>query len=102
MESQTSKKAVNIQGKTKEHKMSMVEYARWLSLIEGIELVCKKAQQMKLNNNKDFDWIKPLAFQKYIVERYESMVDEIEFNEKTNIQTSSNPICISSPEPLLK
>jgi hypothetical protein len=102
MESQTSKKAVNIQGKTKEHNMSMVEYARWLSLIEGIELVCKKAHQMKLNSNKDFDWIKPLAFQKYIVERHESMVDEIEFNEKANIQTTSNPICISFPEPLLK
>lgn len=105
MQSQTSKKVINIKTKTKDHSLDLTEYARWLSLIEGIELVIKKAQQMKLDNNKDFDWIKPLAFQKYIAERTESMVDEIEIFEKdsTNeINTFPITTCTTSSVPSLK
>lgn len=81
MPSHTSKKQIKVSCKTKEHDLTVHEYARWLCLIEGIELVAKKAQQMKVDLRNDLDWIKPLAFQKYIVERYESMVDEIKINE---------------------
>jgi len=81
MSSHTSKKQIKVSCKTKEHDLTVAEYARWLCLIEGIELVAKKAQQMKMDLRNDLDWIKPLAFQKYIVERYESMVDEIRINE---------------------
>jgi len=99
MQSQTSKKVVNVKTKTKEHALTVQEYARWLSLIEGIELVTKKAQQLKKN---DIDWIKPLAFQKYITERFESMVDEIELFEKNESETFKIPVCTTSSEPLLK
>jgi len=105
MQSQMSKKVINIKSKTKEHSLSLQEYARWLSLIEGIELVTKKAQQMKLDNSKDFDWIKPLAFQKYITERFESMVDEVEMHEKdipTTTGLTQITTCTTSSEPILK
>jgi len=81
MQSNTSKKQIKVSGKTKEYNLTVTEYARWLCLIEGIELVAKKAQQMKKDLRNDLDWIKPLAFQKYIIERCESMVDEIKINE---------------------
>jgi hypothetical protein len=57
-------------------EMSYFEFSRWLSLLEGVELVGKKSSQMGLDN-KDKSWIKPIAFQKYIDERYKSMLYEI-------------------------
>lgn len=103
MQLQTSIKTVNIKSKAKDYQMGMTEYARWLSLIEGIELVSKKAQQVRERNpSNNVDWIKPLAFQKYVTERHESMIDEIEVHEKNNINTSDMSICITLPEPVLK
>jgi hypothetical protein len=81
MQLHTSKKQIKVSCKTKEHDLTVDEYARWLCLIEGVELVAKKAQQMKMDLRNNLDWIKPLAFQKYIVERYESMVDEVKIHE---------------------
>jgi hypothetical protein len=47
--------------------MSYDEYARWLCLLEGVEIVSKRVEQLKKRSiENDIDWIKPLAFQKYI------------------------------------
>ena len=68
------------------HSMSFDEYARWLSLLEGIEFVGQRVDQLKRRSiDCGVDWIKPLAFQKYIDERFLSMksdLDEIEMNNK--------------------
>jgi hypothetical protein len=68
-----------------ELNMSCDEYARWLCLLEGIEIVSKRVDQLKRRSiGTDVDWIKPLAFQKYIEERFLSMksdLDEIEVNK---------------------
>lgn len=70
------------------NNMSYDEYARWLCLLEGIEIVSKRVEQLKKRSiGSDIDWIKPLAFQKYIDERFLSMksdLDEIEMNNKLN------------------
>jgi len=60
--------------------MSYDEYARWLCLLEGIELVGKRVEQIKRRNTdaNNIDWIKPLAFQKYIEERFLSMKSDLE------------------------
>jgi hypothetical protein len=72
-----------------------------LSLLEGIEFVSKRVEQLKARNNiQDYDWIKPLAFQKYIEERYESMKSDLNEIEKTNIEIDFKP-CITSREPAL-
>jgi hypothetical protein len=62
-------------------EMSYYEFSRWLSLLEAIDVVDKKATQLKLPKS-DNSWIKPIAFGKYIAERTESMLFEIT-NENT-------------------
>jgi hypothetical protein len=105
MQSTTSRKTIDVKLKDKTESMSAETYSRWLCLIEAIELVCSKAKQMKIDTANNIDWIKPLAFQKYIDERHESMIDEINIYEKqddvTTLQTSST-ICNTQQEPLLK
>ena len=53
-------------------KMEFNEFVRWACLIEALEVVGKK------NEDEDTDnWIKPLAFQKYIQERFHSMKHDV-------------------------
>lgn len=55
-----------------EKNMNMDEFTRWACLIEGIEQVAKKYDELGTSMDTN-DWIKPLAFQKYIEERFHSM-----------------------------
>ena len=57
-------------------EMSFYELSRWLSLIEGVEFVSKKCEQLNIPDNSNV-WIKPNALQKYVNERTESMLFEI-------------------------
>lgn len=82
-----------IQGTKGEVKMSKVEYARWLCLIEAIDLVERKASDLKADIVSDDFWIKPLAFQKYIDQRLETMiidVDREEFNVSLEKSIAAN------------
>lgn len=84
---------ITVQSKTKEHKLSKVEYARWLCLIEAIDLIERKAQDLKSDMIGDDFWIKPLAFQKYIDQRLETMVldvDREEFNVSIDASITNN------------
>lgn len=55
--------------------------ARWLCLMEGFYIMEKKAADIGINLEKK-DWVKPLAFEKYIQERFESMMLDIEIDAK--------------------
>jgi hypothetical protein len=56
--------------------MDIDELTRWACLIEGVEQVSKKYDE--LGESMDTDtWIKPLAFQKYIEERFHSMKHDL-------------------------
>jgi hypothetical protein len=103
MQSTTSRKTITVNLKDKQEEMPIKVYSRWLCLIEGIELVCNKAKQMKIDTHSNMDWIKPLAFQKYIDERFESMIDEIEhFENTTEIQPQHNNIDLcNTPQELV-
>ena len=75
--------AINIQTKTKTYTLKKEEYARWLCLIEAIDLVERKAVELKTDIISDDFWVKPLAFQKYIEQRIETMILDVgreEFN----------------------
>lgn len=105
MQSITSKKTLDIKLKDRTEQMSLVTYSRWLCLIEAIELVCSKAKQMKIDTANNIDWIKPLAFQKYIEERIESMVDEVEiFENQNNLEVTKENInlCNTQQEQVLQ
>ena len=84
------------------HNMSYDEYARWLCLLEGIELVGKREEQLKKRTNvSDIDWIKPLAFQKYIEERFLSMKSDLDEIEHNNSITAPALTCTTSSVPAL-
>ena len=56
-------------------------FARWACLVEGIQTVDEKLTNAKVpdSNNK---WIKPLAFEKYIQERFHSMLRDSEVEHR--------------------
>jgi len=56
--------------------MDIDELTRWACLLEGVEQVSNKCDQLDLDKNNT-DWIKPLAFQKYIDERFHSMKHDL-------------------------
>lgn len=68
-ESQTKK------GKT--HVLSEYEVARWMSLIEAVDIIDQKSKQLGVKGD-GINWVKPIAIQKYIDERTESMLFEIQ------------------------
>lgn len=102
MQSKQSKKYTALKHNNSPTDMAPDTYARWLCLLEGIELVTKKMDQYGDRlKNKEMDWIKPLAFQKYISERFESMKFDLEEADKaTDLNITNNP-CITYQEPAL-
>lgn len=76
--------------------MNTNEYTRWLCLLEAVDIVSGKMKQLGHRlQNEDMDWIKPLAFQKYINERFESMKCELEMLDENNDQNEF--ICTTLP-----
>lgn len=55
--------------------------ARWLSLMEAIYIVGRKADEMGVNIDKSTAWVKPIDFQKYLDARYTSMLHELEIDK---------------------
>lgn len=70
------------------HDMTQYELGRWFCLIEAIDIIDKKATQ--INAGRDYNWVKPIALQKYIEERTDSMLFEMdgELNIKECITSS--------------
>ena len=66
-----------------DEKMSVYEFSRWASLLEALEFINKKATQLNIDLKKDTKWVKPIALQKYIEERINSVVIDVE-NEHLN------------------
>jgi len=65
----------------KEHVMGVETYARWLCLVEAMEFINQKAKISKMDLDKNDNWIKPLALQKYIKQRYPSMFHDFRIEE---------------------
>ena len=61
--------------------MSAYELARWLLLVESIDIIDRKAKKMKVDLDDYKQWVKPLAMQKYINERTNSMVADVVVTE---------------------
>jgi len=98
-----SPEIVKIQGSTKSFDMKKEEYARWLCLIEAIDLVERKAAELKTDMISDDFWVKPLAFQKYIEQRLETMILDVEREEfKKDIILTSIPKFVDKDEPVVE
>ena len=59
-------------------EMHIDHYARWLCLLEAIDYIDKKCEERGANMD-DVDWVKPIALQKYIDERFHSMKQDLKF-----------------------
>lgn len=57
-------------------RMSLEEFTRWSCLVEAIDTISKNCQTRNVNMD-DVNWIKPIAIQKYIDERYHSMLHDV-------------------------
>lgn len=68
-----------IKFKTKEGELEMTKdtFIRWMCLVELVQLTEEKAVELKLDLDK-FDWVKPIAFKKYINDRFKGMEVDIE------------------------
>lgn len=58
-------------------EMTQEAFSRWACLVEGIQAVDQKLVDAKVPDS-DTKWVKPLAFEKYIQERYHSMLRDVE------------------------
>lgn len=56
--------------------MEFDEFVRWACLIEGIDYISKACTDNNIEANDDC-WIKPLAIQSYIEERFHSMKHDL-------------------------
>tara|TARA_R100000234_G_C4965873_1_gene163854 strand:- start:215 stop:502 length:288 start_codon:yes stop_codon:yes gene_type:complete len=72
-----TKEPVNINVNGKEEQLDIYSAARWLALIEGLEVINAKAAQLKIDLDKDKSWVKPLALQKYIEEQTPSCIAQV-------------------------
>jgi hypothetical protein len=58
--------------------------ARWLCLLEAFHIIEKKSEDLGVSLEKK-DWVKPLAFEKYIQQRYEGMMLDMEIDAKQGV-----------------
>lgn len=70
-----------------EHVMSVETYARWLCLVEAIDVIQRTAEKNNIDLDKRTDWVKPLAIQKYIDERFHGMLHDVKVEEHLDIET---------------
>lgn len=61
--------------------MSIAEFSRWACLVEGIQAVDQKLTDAKVPESNT-SWVKPLAFEKYIQERFHSMIRDVEVEHR--------------------
>jgi hypothetical protein len=84
-------------------EMDKKTFTRWLCLMEAFYIIDKKAEDLGINLG-DEDIVKPLAFEKYVQQRFESMLLDVDHDHRNNllgknIVTSKNesPNLVISP-----
>ena len=65
--------------------MSIDEIARWCCLIESIEVADKQMKSVGVDP-EEFDWVRPVAIEHYITERFHSMKSDIEYEVKNGVK----------------
>jgi hypothetical protein len=70
-----------------EHVMTLETYTRWMCLMEAIDVIDRTAKIHNIDLDKRTDWVKPLAIQKYISERYPAMLHDVRVEEHLDVAT---------------
>lgn len=66
----------------KTHSMTIDTYTRWLCLAEALQLINQQAEKSKIDLEKNNSWIKPIALQKYIKQRFPAMNHDFKVEER--------------------
>jgi len=75
-------KRISVKTKSnKTHVMSVDTYTRWLCLAEALQLINQQAVKSKMDLDKNDSWIKPIALQKYIKQRFPAMNHDFKIEE---------------------
>lgn len=70
-------KGIELEVKGKQETMSIEEFTRWACLLEAVEISSNKCEELGIDPDKDDCWVKPIAFQHYLDERYLSMLHDL-------------------------
>ena len=73
---QETRRSITSTNKKKTYEMSEYEICRWMCLIEAVDIIEQKCSQLG-HRGDSVNWVKPIALQKYIDERTESLLFEI-------------------------
>lgn len=65
--------------------MSLDEIVRWSCLVEAISVADAQMIHHGIDPEK-FDWVKPIAIEKYIEERFHSMKHDIIYEMKNGVE----------------
>jgi|TARA_R100000008_G_C3584469_1_gene171131 hypothetical protein len=71
---------------TNKTKINYSSLARWLCLYEAVNIISEKAE--KMGSSKDC--LKPIPINKYINERYHSVLKDIEYEYENEEETINN------------
>lgn len=85
-------KKIALKTKNGDEVMNLDTYARWLCLIEALEIISDKSKRFKMDMDKNFDWIKPIPLQKYIRDRFPSMLHDFRMEENLDVFDVSSGI----------
>lgn len=71
------KKEITIRKTDDKHDtMNVYELARWMSLMEAVDIIDEKCAKLSLPESNG-SWVKPIAIQKYVDDRTEGMLFEL-------------------------
>lgn len=71
------KKEITIRKTDDKHDtMNVYELARWMSLMEAVDIIDEKCAKLNLPESNG-SWVKPIAIQKYVDDRTEGMLFEL-------------------------
>ena len=58
-----------------EHDMSLYEISRWCTMVDAVQIIDRKLADLNMSNSSK--WVKPIAIQKYIDEKYQDNLHEM-------------------------
>lgn len=70
------KRYITVNTKDNKINMSIDQFSRWMCLIEAIDFIDKTCVEWG-KDIEEVDWVKPVALQKYIDERFHSMKHDV-------------------------
>jgi len=68
--------------RNKTEHMTAYELSRWCAMLDAVEVIDKKLVQMKMSTSDA--WVKPIAIQKYVDEKYQDILHDVLTKQEPN------------------